>query len=338
MLRIHFTARDLSRVRVVRLGPLALAQLAAPAMAARDDDHLYGRWRAEARARLTPRAVDTASWLFPYREMQVDLITLAGAEATAEEAAENLLALSQPQLNAELGLARLRGRRPPPWLRQLVAGDHEARQDLVLALQELRHAALAGADGRLGGLVDVEQAEFGRVLLAEGVGAALGRLHPLVRWDPPVLEIPSHGDGDVTLAGGDLLLAPSAFCWPAPHLYVSLDQRTRVLVYPAVRDLRQAAQLWGDPAGPPHAALAALLGRTRAAVLEAVAAGPVSTTVLARRANVSAPSASQHATALRAANLIVSQRSGTSMLHSVTPLGRSMLDGVTVGHDLPLLR
>ncbi|MEU7822756.1 helix-turn-helix domain-containing protein [Catellatospora sp. NPDC049133] len=64
----------------------------------------------------------------------------------------------------------------------------------------------------------------------------------------------------------------------------------------------------------------------------------MSTGALARRANVSAPSASQHATALRAANLIASQRSGTSMLHSVTPLGRSLLNGVTVGDELPLLR
>ncbi|MFC7247536.1 ArsR/SmtB family transcription factor [Catellatospora aurea] len=111
-----------------------------------------------------------------------------------------------------------------------------------------------------------------------------------------------------------------------------------MLVYPAVRDVRQAARIWGEPAGPSHASLAALLGRTRAAVLEVVAAGPVSTGALARRVNVSAPSASQHATALRAANLIASQRVGASMLHSVTPLGWSLLNGVTVGDELPLLR
>ncbi|WP_155371573.1 ArsR/SmtB family transcription factor [Catellatospora vulcania] len=338
MLRIHFTVQDLARVRVVRLGPLALAQLAAPAMAARDDGHLYGRWRADAKARLTPRAAHTASWLFPYREMQVDLITLVGAEASAEEAAENLLGLSQRHLNAELALTPLRGRRPPPWLRSLAEGDREARHDLVLAMQELQQAAMPGTVGRVGGLADGEQAEFGRVLLAEGIGAALGRLHPLVRWEAPVLEIPSHGDGDVAMDGGSLLLAPSAFCWPTPHLYTSLDQGTRVLVYPAVRDLRQAARIWVDPAVPSRVALAALLGRTRAAVLEAVAAGPVTTTGLARRVNVSAPSASQHATALRAANLIASRRAGPSMMHSVTGLGRSLLDGITLGDDLPLLR
>ncbi|WP_166388889.1 ArsR/SmtB family transcription factor [Catellatospora methionotrophica] len=339
MLRIHFTVQDLARVRVVRLGPLALAQLAAPVMAAREEGHLYGRWRSAAKARLTPRAMHTASLLFPHHDLQVDLITLAGAEASADEAAENLLSLSPRQLNAEVGLVRLGGRRPPPWLRDLVAGDHEARRDLVRALRELRRAAMPDdADGRIGGLVDAEQAAFGHVLLAEGVGAALSRLHPLVRWEAPVLTIPSHYDGEVTLDGGSLLLAPSAFCWPMPHLYTSQDHRTRVLVYPAVRDLRQAALLWGDRSAPPQAALAALLGRTRAAVLEAVAGGPVSTTVLARRTNVSAPSASQHATALRAANLITSRRAGPSMLHAVTPLGSSLLAGVTVGHDLTLLQ
>lgn len=338
MLRIHLTAQDLARVRVVRLGPLALAQLAAPVLAGREDDHLYGRWRSAARTRLSRRAAHMASWLFPHWELPVDLITLAGAEADAAEAAENLLALGQDRLNAELKLPRLRGLRPPPWLRDLADGDREARHHLVLALRELQQAAMPGVERRIGGLVDAQQAEFGRVLLAEGVGAALSRLHPQVRWAAPVLEVPSHRGGDVLLEGGSLLLAPSVFCWPGPQLYTSLDQGTRVLVYPAVRDVRQAASLWGDPAGPPHAALAALLGRTRAAVLEAVAAGPVSTTVLARRVNVSPPSASQHATALRAANLIASQRAGASMRHSVTPLGRSLLDGVTIGDDLPLLR
>ncbi|MEU7822755.1 hypothetical protein [Catellatospora sp. NPDC049133] len=114
----------------------------------------------------------TAAWLFPYGELPVDLITLAGVEATAEQAAENLLALPQRQLNAELGVARSRGRPVPTWLRELVAGDHEARRDLVLALRELQHAAIAGTAGRIAGVLDDEQAEFGRVLLSEGVGEA----------------------------------------------------------------------------------------------------------------------------------------------------------------------
>jgi DNA-binding MarR family transcriptional regulator len=72
--------------------------------------------------------------------------------------------------------------------------------------------------------------------------------------------------------------------------------------------------------------LAGLLGRGRAAALEAIAlARGCSTTELARALSCSAASASQHASVLRAAGLIVTRRTGGSVRHTVTPLGRALL-------------
>ncbi|MFK0284096.1 ArsR/SmtB family transcription factor [Streptomyces sp. NPDC090499] len=72
------------------------------------------------------------------------------------------------------------------------------------------------------------------------------------------------------------------------------------------------------------ASLTSLLGRTRATVLRAVAAG-ATTGELARVAGVSASSISQHTSVLREAGLITSQRQAASVLHTLTPLGASML-------------
>lgn len=72
--------------------------------------------------------------------------------------------------------------------------------------------------------------------------------------------------------------------------------------------------------------LGPLLGRTRAAVLAGVR-DPATTTALAERVGVSLAAASQHATVLRNAGLVHTTRIGIAVLHSLTPLGRALLDG-----------
>lgn len=70
--------------------------------------------------------------------------------------------------------------------------------------------------------------------------------------------------------------------------------------------------------------LSALLGATRAAVLEAIADGG-STTDLAQRLGISPSSASEHAAVLRGAGLVVSARSRNQVRHRLTPLGAALL-------------
>ncbi len=47
---------------------------------------------------------------------------------------------------------------------------------------------------------------------------------------------------------------------------------------------------------------------------------------MARRLHISAAAASQHTTVLRNAGLLVSQRERNTVLHTLTPLGRAVLD------------
>jgi DNA-binding transcriptional ArsR family regulator len=68
------------------------------------------------------------------------------------------------------------------------------------------------------------------------------------------------------------------------------------------------------------------MGHTRAAVLRTLS-DPCSTAELAARLGISAPSACEHAAALRRADLIQTERRGRSVRHSLTPLGHSLLRG-----------
>jgi DNA-binding MarR family transcriptional regulator len=61
-------------------------------------------------------------------------------------------------------------------------------------------------------------------------------------------------------------------------------------------------------------------------VLE-VAADGGSTGEIARRLRISPAAASQHTTVLRNAGLLVSHRHRNTVRHTLTPLGRAMLNG-----------
>ena len=89
-----------------------------------------------------------------------------------------------------------------------------------------------------------------------------------------------------------------------------------VLVYPIERD-----PTVGLSAG---ASIVALIGSTRAAILETIGEGRT-TTELARRVGVSPASISQHTAVLREAGLIRTSRVGKAVLHTMTALGAALL-------------
>jgi DNA-binding transcriptional ArsR family regulator len=153
------------------------------------------------------------------------------------------------------------------------------------------------------------------MLLRGGVDALLTTLSPTWNWQAPVLTLPSASRHDIALCGRGLLLVPS---WFAPSAMVMYrPQKSTVLVHPML--LAEEPAFSCDVLGP-------LLGRTRAAVLTVLRV-PATTTVLATRAGISLAAASQHATVLRNAGLVDTARTGLSVLHSLTPLGRALLAG-----------
>ena len=92
-------------------------------------------------------------------------------------------------------------------------------------------------------------------------------------------------------------------------------------------EVTDAYRLWSrTELGSTSKALVALLGATRAAALEAIEYG-CTTSGLADLLGVSPPTASYHVTVLRDAGLITTYRRGTTVLHTVSPLGTALLNG-----------
>jgi DNA-binding transcriptional ArsR family regulator len=161
-------------------------------------------------------------------------------------------------------------------------------------------------------------------LAAKGVEGLLDSFRPMLIWRSGVLEVPSHRDQVLHLNGRGLLLVPSFFCIRGPITMFD-PSLPPVLVYRVPRQHYDLLAMNDRSAS----ALDALLGTTRAAVLETIGGHrAVTTTDLARRLGISSASASEHATVLRKAGIVASQRDRNRMLHQLTALGLELLDAV----------
>jgi DNA-binding transcriptional ArsR family regulator len=119
---------------------------------------------------------------------------------------------------------------------------------------------------------------------------------------------------------------PTAFHGPAPKVAAIVDEPwLPTIAYP----VRGIAELWRTPAGSP-AALARVLGRTRALVLTSLDE-PLSTTTLAALMELSPAGVSRHLLALRDAGLVSTTRHGHEVRYDRTTLGSALLRGRDAG-------
>jgi DNA-binding transcriptional ArsR family regulator len=301
MLRLRFSSSDLGRVRLRgTLGPLAETLLALQTLGTRDTAGPFGEWRRRVLVRL-PSVAAAARSLPP--GMAAGLYAYAGPAATVEQA---MVALRR----SHTGRRREHG--PVTRLATLLAVSHES--------------GIAPHWPAMQAHLEAEYANRARVLAEGGIDRLFSTLHPGLWWRPPVLELCGSSGRPVTehdLAGRGLDVVPAVFCHVVPEIFVP-PAGPAVLIYPAGAD--PATTPRAEPAGRAVPdGLAGLLGQTRAAVLAALAGGST-TGEVARKLRISPAGASQHATVLRRAGLILSTRRGNSVLHTLTPLGSALLD------------
>ena len=328
MLRIRFDRDDLVRVRFA-LWPLGETTLSAQALLRDDGESLLGEWRQRARARLTPAARPLLHLVPPQRhQLRTAAITIPDSDhVTLQEELKRLEAVSPEAVSLDAVSPQAAARE---------AASPEGGPRLTGEVLRAYHAASIAEDWpRLLRHLDVDLAYRARQVLGRGIGGALATLHPTIRWRSPFLEVNvrCYRDGEVDLAGRGLVLVPSVFVWPHP---VFLRDRAGcpVLVYPAHDPF---AFFWGRdaPARPDAAArrdaaargaLAAVLGRTRAAMLETIAmSGGCGASELARGLGIGLPAVARHLSVLRGAGLLASHRQGRAVLHTLTDLGTQLL-------------
>ncbi|MFI0815594.1 ArsR/SmtB family transcription factor [Streptomyces sp. NPDC021098] len=323
MLRIHFTSDDLARIRLVPApDPLWEVLLSSYRLRHPSGAAYFGGWRRTVAPRLAPSAHLLAA-LAPPTGYAVDFLTPPGAGPSPAAGMEALRRTPRTRLRNDLAElhARHPGRPLPAWTRGLAEGDPEAVTAVADAVTGYFAAALEPFWPQVRRQVERDREWRTRALDATGWEAVLATLHPSAAWHYPVLELAFPADHDIHLDGRGLTLQPSFFCWGAPTTFLDTGLPP-VLVYPVERSL--------DWSAPPHAsrqAVAALLGKTRARVLEVVATAACTTTQLAERARVPIQTASHQATVLREANLIHSRRHRNTVIHTVTALGAALLHG-----------
>ncbi|MFG2838018.1 winged helix-turn-helix domain-containing protein [Streptomyces zaomyceticus] len=214
-------------------------------------------------------------------------------------------------------LARVSG--APPWAPRLA--ETETRTEFVRVLRAYYDAVVAPQADHVQATLEAERCLRTRALLTDGIDGLLRSLRPTMRWEPPVLHVTALGDDrDLHLGGRGLLLVPSYFCWGSP-VPIADPELPPVVVYSVLDGMPSVERV------PPPAAMAALagvVGRSRAVILHACTAG-ATTGELARAVGISAPAATQHTSALRDAGLINSRRAANRVLHTLTPLGAALI-------------
>lgn len=320
VLRLHFTSDDLSRVRFAGSpDPLWETVLSLTLLGTTQGSAVFDSWRARARTelrRLPRRQVRLLRHLVPAKGDFPDFLTPARASEGVDAGIEAVMATPRSRLRQEFAILPT----APSWTRPFADGDPAAMGELGASLAGYHRAVIAPHWPRMRALIDADRAAGARSLLDNGGVGMLTNLRPTARWRPPVLEVDYPVEHDIHLGGRGLLLVPSVFCWRVP---VTLIDPTLppVLVYPVTR----GPDWWSGPGGGQGSkTLANLLGPTRAACLRVLEDG-CTTTELARRTGVAPPTASQHASALREAGLVISTRHANMVLHTLTPLGTALL-------------
>jgi DNA-binding transcriptional ArsR family regulator len=326
MLRVHFTAEDIARVRVAA-APDHLWEIANSFQTLlREHDTLaFGDWRRLVRPRLSP-ADGLLAALLPPRGYSPDFLTpdLAGTVGL-DSAVDTVLSTPRTALRGDLAVlaaSPLRRRQLPADVRALADGQSETLRRLGASLHSYHRRALAPFSAHIRAHVHADRAVRARAALEGGTDGLLASFRPVLRWEPPVLEAHYPVERELRLDGRGLLLQPSFFCSRSPVMLAAPSpDLTPVLVYPIQHTID-----WAGPrsATERESGLGVLLGRTRAAILEDVVTGRT-TGELARRFAISGAAVSQHTAVLRRAGLLLSVRHSRHVLHSITPTGLALL-------------
>lgn len=327
LLRIHFTGQDLENIRIARSpDPLWEIVCSICRLQTKEGPLAFDPWRRMVHERLrrggAPRRAALAlRTLVPYATYFPDFLTppVEGGSIDVAAGIDRVLSTPRRQLRSEMALLAASGEKPFAGA-ALALGDVEALRLLGDGLRTYHEAFLAPAWDRIGSAAGADVSWRSRALVTGGTRALLDTFRPMAVWRPPVLEVDYPVERDLHLEGRGLLLVPSYFCWRRPITLVDEGLRP-VLVYPVDKAVASVS-----PDAPTE--LARLLGSTRASLLYETAVHDCATTTeLAAAVNVSLPSASQQLTVLREAGLLTSRRDGKHVLHTITVLGRRLLEG-----------
>lgn len=158
-----------------------------------------------------------------------------------------------------------------------------------------------------------------RQLALQGADQVFNELHRNIRYQGQTIIVETARTATITLDGSGLILVPLIFMWN--DLLLPDEEKAGI---PVIGYSVRGAGLWTHQAESPEAALIAMLGAGRAAVLVQLTT-PLSTTEIAERLGVTPGNISLHIARLREAGLVESQQLGKWVFHRLTPRGEGVL-------------
>jgi DNA-binding transcriptional ArsR family regulator len=319
VIRVHLTAQDLLRTKFAT-HPAPLIEVGHALAALHRRDPVLASWRRAAASGFPGAARPLLELVPPSATGPLFLDPISTSLGEGLD-----LVQSAPASFVQAEMERITGpRRPPLWMQNLAERDPETWRDLDRALRLAYEHLLMRDWPRVWSGFRAELAWRGRLIAERGVQAALSSLHPSISWSGPVLQIRALTDRDMYPRGAGITLLP-AMLWTGRAMIGDHPDGSTVIVYPALTPLPLIDVGAADP-------VSELLGHTRAAVLR-LTCHDHTTTELASELGVSAATVSGHTKTLREAGLIVTSRAGKAVLHSLTPLGGRLLEGVALQRD-----
>ncbi|MFI9452565.1 DUF5937 family protein [Amycolatopsis sp. NPDC052450] len=209
------------------------------------------------------------------------------------------------------------------WSRPLSTGSRRLAESgrlqrrLANGLAQFWRVAMSDGWPELSSIIDQDISHRAKSVVGHGVGRALGELHPDIGWAGDVITLVKPWDGELDIAGRELVLVPSVLSWP--DVIVQVDVPGEVVVYYPARRI-------GTGRDHKPGVVAQVIGSARAALLADLETAR-STTELARRTGYTAGTVSYHLKALHRAGLVSKFRDGHYVLYQQTPQAVILLHG-----------
>lgn len=286
-------------------------------------------WHEDVGVRLNPEDAGLLTAMMAPRRWLPDFLTPRPTVPVPRFADELARLRATPPADVRRDILAAYGRnRPPAVLAGLAADPAAVRDRIATVLERYWRRCVRGWWPRMRAVLDADIVYRSRRWARGGAQALFADLDERLSWHSGVLTVrqksrPQHIT--VAVGGRGLPLVPSLFARGAMTLVNWTD--APVISYPA----RGRAALWERASPPSAAALAAVVGQSRARLL-AMLEHPASTTELAYRLGVTPAAVSQQLAVLHAAGLLSRARSGRSVLYTRTVLGDRLVGGpVTSG-------
>lgn len=326
MIALNFGRSDLTRVRFA-LSPLVEVLGSVRALGSPEARDIHHSWVSSHRERVDEADLELLRALQPANTDTPDFVNpppRAPVRRIEDELAE-LQATPVAQVRAEI--ERAYGPRGiPAALEPLVRSPSVGLAHLTEVLQRYWDVMIAPHWARMRSILEGDVLYRARQMARGGIQQLLGDIHPCAHFADGRLTVvrlaePACDAYEVTcdLDGRGLLFVPSVFAWPRVGV-VTEPPWQPTLIYPA----RGIGTLWEPERVCREDALGELMGARRAEIL-ADLDDPRSTTELAERLQLSAPSVSQHLAVLRRAGLVQSSRVGRLVLYMRTSRGDGLV-------------